>query len=210
MSLEEEKPNQQLQKQQFDKEIKKCNAEIKEQINKIIKHNGSFVCMSKELSIIIPDKSEDAEPTDTLTKYLPIEECNKMMNHLFLEVLKSKELNPKALEQMKAKGIEPKPQAMDMLLIIVIPCEKTIKIGISIPKTMDLDMKTFCSKSLGDINYNIEFINDKLAFIDYKTEFELKEIDNALRLFFNQLKVEGIYVDDEPDEDYVNYLDEMS
>ena len=132
------------------------------------------------------------------------------MSHLFLEVLKSKELNPKALEQMKAKGIEPKPQAMDMLLIIVIPCEKTIKIGISIPKTMDLDMNTFCSKSLGDINYNIEFVNDKLAFINYKTEFELKEIDNALRLFFNQLKVEGIYVDDEPDEDYVNYLDEMS
>ena len=38
----------------------------------------------------------------------------------------------------------------------------------------------------------------------------VKEIDNALRLFFNQLKVEGIYVDDEPDEDYVNYLEEMS
>ena len=47
MSLEEQ------QTQQFDKEIKKCNAEIKEQINKIIKHNGSFTCMSKEVSIII-------------------------------------------------------------------------------------------------------------------------------------------------------------
>jgi len=202
--------SQEQQKQQFDKEIKKCNAEIKEQINKIIKHDGSFVCMSKELSIIIPDKSEDAEPTDTLTKYLPIEECNKMMRHLFLEVLKSKELNPKALEQMKAKGIAPKPQPMDMLLIIIIPSEKTINIGISIPSTMNLNMTTFCSKSLGDINYNIEFINDKLAFIDYKTEFELKEIDNVLLLFFNQLKVEGIYIDDEPDEEYVNYLEEMS
>ena len=37
-----------------------------------------------------------------------------------------------------------------------------------------------------------------------------KEIDNALRFFFNQLKVEGIYIDDEPDEEYVNYLEEMS
>jgi hypothetical protein len=207
MSLEEQ---QKQQKQQFSKEIKKCESEIKEQINKIIKNEGHFCCMSKDISIIIPDKSEEAEPTDTLTKYLPIEDGNKMMSNLFLEVLKSKELNPKALEQMKAKGITPKPQPMDILLIIVIPSEKTIKIGISIPKTMDLDMISFCSKSLVNINYNIELVNDKLAFIDYKTEFELKEIDNAIRLFFNQLKVEGIYSDDEPDEEYVNYLEEMS
>lgn len=207
MSLEEQ---QKQQNQQFSKEIKKCESEIKEQINKIIKNEGQFCCMSKDISIIIPDKSEEAEPTDTLTKYLPIEDGNKMMSNLFLEVLKSKELNPKALEQMKAKGITPKPQPMDILLLIVIPCEKTIKIGISIPKTMDLDMTSFCSKSLFNINYNIELVNDKLAFIDYKTEFELKEIDNAIRLFFNQLKVEGIYIDDEPDEEYVNYLEEMS
>jgi hypothetical protein len=210
MSLEEQQKQQTQQNQQFSKEIKKCESEIKEQINKIIKNEGHFCCMSKDISIIIPDKSEEAEPTDTLTKYLPIEDGNKMMSNLFLEVLKSKELNPKALEQMKAKGITPKPQPMDILLIIVIPSEKTIKIGISIPKTMDLDITSFCSKSLVNINYNIELVNDKLAFIDYKTEFELKEIDNAIRLFFNQLKVEGIYSDDEPDEEYVNYLEEMS
>ena len=44
-------------------------------------------------------------------------------------------------------------------------------------------------------------------FIEYPTEFELKEIDNTMSLFFKQLKVEGIYIDDEPDEEYVNYLE---
>ena len=132
----------------FNKEKKKCEAEIKEQINKIIKNNGNFCCMSKDISIIIPDKSEEAEPSDTLTKYLPTEEGNKWIRLLFLETLKSKELNVKALEQMKAKGITPKPQPLDILLIIIIPAEKSIKIGISIPTTIDLDLLNCCKNSL--------------------------------------------------------------
>ena len=194
----------------FDKEKKKCESEIKEHINKIIKNEGKFCCMSKDISIVIPDKSEDAEPTDTLTKYLPTEEGNKWIRSLFLETLKSKELNAKALEQMKAKGITPKPQPLDILLIIIIPAEKSIKIGLSAPPTMDLDLLSFCKKTLSNdtnILYTIEVYNDKLMFIEYPTEFELKEIDNTMSLFFKQLKVEGIYIDDEPDEEYVNYLE---
>jgi hypothetical protein len=194
----------------FNKEKKKCEAEIKEQINKIIKNNGNFCCMSKDISIVIPDKSEEAEPSDTLTKYLPTEEGNKWIRSLFLETLKSKELNAKALEQMKAKGITPKPQPLDILLIIIIPAEKSIKIGISVPSSMDLDLLNFCKNSLindKNISYTIEIYSDKLMFIEYPTEFELKEIDNALLLFFKQLKIEGIYIDDEPDEEYVNYLE---
>ena len=196
----------------FIKEKKKCESEIKEQINKIIKNDGKFCCMNKDISISIPDKSEDAEPTDTLTKYLPTDEGNKWIRILFLETLKSKELNPKALEQMKAKGITPKPQPLDILLIIIIPGEKSIHIGVSAPPTMKIDLLSFCKNSLSNdthISYTIEIHNDKLMFIEYPTEFELKEIDNAMSLFFKQLKVEGIYIDDEPDEEYVNYLEKM-
>jgi len=194
----------------FDKEKKKCESEIKEHINKIIKNEGKFCCMSKDISIIIPDKSEDAEPNDTLTKYLPTEEGNQWIRSLFLETLKTKELNPKALEQMKAKGITPKPQPLDILLIIIIPAEKNIKIGVSVPSTLTIDLLSFCKKSLSNdinISYTIEVHNDNLMFIEYPTEFELKEIDNTISLFFKQLKIEGIYIDDEPDEEYVNYLE---
>ena len=196
----------------FNKEKKKCESEIKEQINKIIKNNGTFCCMSKDISIVIPDKSEEAEPNDTLTKYLPTDEGYKWIRTLFLETLKSKELNPKALEQMKAKGITPKPQALDILLIIIIPAEKSIKIGVSAPTTMDIDVLKFCKNTLSldtHITYTIEIHNNKLMFIEYATEFELKEIDNAMSLFFKQLKIEGIYIDDEPDEEYINYLEKM-
>jgi hypothetical protein len=198
--------------QLFTKEKKKCEAEIKEQINKIIKSGGSFCCMNKDISIGVPDKSEDAEPTDTLTKYLPTEEGNSWIRTIFLDTLKSKELNPKALEQMKAKGITPKPQPMDILLIIIIPAEKSIHIGVSAPPTLEIDLLSFCKKTLSNdtnILYTIEVYNDKLMFIEYPTEFELKEIDNTMSLFFKQLKIEGIYIDDEPDEEYVNYLEEM-
>lgn len=194
----------------FNKEKKKCESEIKEHINKIIKNEGQFCCMSKDISIVIPDKSVEAEPTDTLTKYLPTEEGNKFIRNLLLETLKSKELNSKALEQMKAKGITPKPQPLDILLIIIIPAEKSIKIGVSVPLTMEIDLLNFCKNSLlndSNVSYTIELYSDKLMFIEYPTEFELKEIDNALSLFFKQLKVEGIYIDDEPDEEYVNYLE---
>ena len=196
----------------FDKEKKKCESEIKEHINKIIKNEGKFCCMSKDISIVIPDKSEDAESTDTLTKYLTHEDSNQWIRSLFLETLKSKELNPKALEQMKAKGITPKPQPLDIVLIIIIPAEKSIKIGVSVPVSMELDLLSFCKKSLTNdtpILYTIEVYSDKLMFIDYPTEFELKEMDNAMSLFFKQLKVEGIYIDDEPDEEYVNYLEKF-
>ena len=194
----------------FNKEKKKCESEIKEHINKIIKNEGQFCCMSKDISIVIPDKSVEAEPTDTLTKYLPTEEGNKFIRNLLLETLKSKELNSKALEQMKAKGITPKPQPLDILLIIIIPAEKSIKIGVSVPLIMEIDLLNFCKNSLlndSNVSYTIELYSDKLMFIEYPTEFELKEIDNALSLFFKQLKVEGIYIDDEPDEEYVNYLE---
>ena len=193
--------------QLFIKVKKTCESEIKEQINKIIKNEGIFCCISKDVSTVISDKSEEAEPSDTLTKYLPVEEGKQWSRNLFLEVLKSKELNPKALEQMKAKGITPKPQPMDLLLIIIVPSEKSINIGISVPPTIKLDLVKFCENSLAEINYNFELYNEKLGFITYSTEFELKELDNVKQLFFNQLKIEGIYIDDEPDEEYVNYLE---
>ena len=102
---------------------------------------------------------------------------------------------------------------MDILLIIIIPAEKSIHIGVSAPPTLEIDLLSFCKKTLSNdtnILYTIEVYNDKLMFIEYPTEFELKEIDNTMSLFFKQLKIEGIYVDDEPDDEYVNYLEEMS
>ena len=53
-------------------------------------------------------------------------------------------------------------------------------------------------------------VNNKnnLAFIEYKTDSEVKEIDNTLTLCFNQLKIDGIYVVEESDDEYVNYLED--
>ena len=46
------------------------------------------------------------------------------------------------------------------------------------------------------------------TFVDYPTDSEVKEIDNTLTLCFNQLKRDGIYVVEESDDEYVNYLED--
>ena len=177
-----------------------------------------FCCMNTNIYIEINDTSPEAESGDKLTLYSEKEKLSKWFHNLFLEELKNKVLNPIALEQMKLKGIEPKKQPRDIILIIVVPSDKRVHIGISIPDIEEynnFNLKEFISNALKPIDeYNIYFedsdkLNNKnnLAFIEYKTDSEVKEIDNTITMFFNQLKKDSIYKDEESDDEYVDYLE---
>ena len=50
---------------------------------------------------------------------------------------------------------------------------------------------------------------NKLAFIEYSTDSEVKEIDNTINMFFKQLKKDNIYKDEDSDDEFVNYLENM-
>jgi len=204
----------------FDKQFKKASQTIKSRIQTMITEGSAFCCMNTNIFIEINDTSPDAESGDKLTLYSEKAKLSKWFHNLFLEELKNKVLNPMALEQMRLKGIEPKKQPRDIILIIVVPSDKRVHIGISIPDVEEynnFNLKEFISNALKPINsYNMYFddsdkINNenKLAFVEYSTDSEVKEIDNTITMFFNQLKKDNIYKDDESDEEYVNYLEGM-
>ena len=202
----------------FDKQFKKASQTIKSRIQTMITEGSVFCCMNTNIYIEINDTSPEAESGDKLTLYSEKEKLSKWFHNLFLEELKNKVLNPIALEQMKLKGIEPKKQPRDIILIIVVPSDKRVHIGISIPDIEEynnFNLKEFISNALKPIDeYNIYFedsdkLNNKnnLAFIEYKTDSEVKEIDNTITMFFNQLKKDSIYKDEESDDEYVDYLE---
>ena len=111
--------------------------------------------------IEINDTSPEAESGDKLTLYSEKEKLSKWFHNLFLEELKNKVLNPIALEQMKLKGIEPKKQPRDIILIIVVPSDKRVHIGISIPDIEEynnFNLKEFIKNALKPINsYNVYY-----------------------------------------------------
>ena len=204
----------------FDKQFKKASQTIKSRIQTMITEGSVFCCMNTNIFIEINDTSPEAETGDKLTLYSEKAKLSKWFHNLFLEELKNKVLNPMALEQMRLKGIEPKKQPRDIILIIVVPSDKRVHIGISIPDVEEynnFNLKEFISNALKPINsYNMYFddsdkINNenKLAFVEYSTDSEVKEIDNTITMFFNQLKKDSIYKDDESDDEYINYLEGM-
>ena len=201
----------------FDKRFKTASAEIKSRIQKTITDGATFCCMNMNVCIEVPDISPEAESGDKLTLYADKDYVNNWLRNLLSEELKTKELNPKALEQMRLKGIHHKKHPHDILLIIIVPSTKTIHIGISEPVGFDdkfnFNIFKFVREALSPIkkdNYVNSFITftSTFTFVDYPTDSEVKEIDNALTLFFNQLKRDGIYVVDESDDEYVNYLED--
>ena len=108
----------------------------------------------------------------------------------------------------------------DSLDTVELIMEFEKQFGISIPDVEEynnFNLKEFISNALKPINsYNMYFddsdkINNenKLAFVEYSTDSEVKEIDNTITMFFNQLKKDSIYKDDESDDEYVNYLEGM-
>lgn len=224
----------------FDKKFKTASQTIKSRIQTMITEGSLFCCMNTNIYIEINDTSPEAESGDKLTIYSEKTKLSKWFHNLFLEELKNKVLNPMALAQMKLKGIEPKKQARDIILIIVVPSDKRVHIGISIPDIEEynnFNLKEFINNALQSVeSYNLYFDNsnnrdnsdnsdnsdnifenlsnpansiNKLAFIEYSTDSEVKEIDNTITMFFNQLKKDNIYKDEESDDEYVNYLENM-
>ena len=112
---------------------------------------------------------------------------------------------------MRLKGIQPKKQPHDILLIIIVPSAKNIHIGISEPVGFDekFNIFKFVREALTPIKKSYHMNSfATFTFIDYPTDSEVKEIDNTLTLCFNQLKIDGIYVVEESDDEYVNYLED--
>jgi hypothetical protein len=183
----------------FSKSIKGITQEFKATAQQMISNGCNFSCQC--LNISATNGEETVYPNSV--------DVTPWMKNFIQNETKTKPLNPKALEEMAKKGVKPKKQISEIILIAIVPSVDTIHIGILMPESFHTitSLQDFVSHSLSQYEYKTEFI-DNYAFIDIIHSDSLKERDTVLRFFFAELKRLKIYVEDEEDDEIVNYLEE--
>lgn len=179
----------------FSKSLKTIPKDFKATANQMISNSCDFSCQCVTISFTREDE----------IIYPSSDNVSEWMKN-FMEVeLKPKPLNAKALEEMAKKGIKPRKQITDIILVCITPSNTHIHIGVSIPSNMNIDVKDFIDDAISNYNYNFSK-NDNFGYANITHSESFKERDNVLRCFFNELKKRKIYVD-EDEEEVLNYLD---
>ena len=183
----------------FSKSIKGITQEFKATAQQMISNGCNFSCQCLNISAANGEETVYPESGDV----------SVWMKSFIQNETKTKSLNPKALEEMAKKGVKPKKQISEIILVAIVPSVDTIHIGILMPESFHTitSLQDFVSHSLSEYEYKTEFI-DNYAFIDIVHSDSLKERDTVLRFFFAELKRLKIYVEDDEDDELVNYLEE--
>jgi hypothetical protein len=183
----------------FSKSIKGITQEFKATAQQMISNGCNFSCQCLNISAVNGEETVYPESTDV----------SVWIKNFIQNETKTKPLNPKALEEMAKKGITPKKQISEIILVAIIPSVDSIHVGILMPESFNVitTLKDFVTHSLSEYVYKDEYV-DNYAFIDIVHSDSLKERDVVLRFFFAELKRLKIYVLDDEDDEIVNYLDE--
>ncbi len=184
------------------KQYKKAQQEVKANIQQMITNNNNFCCTTADIFYQIDIKNEEDGTSEKLTVYPTSDEITKWMEELFEVELKYKEPNARAVEEMKKKGIQPKKQCREIMLLVVIPSKTTVNIGVSLPENnnMGVDIKTFINSALSEFDVSIEIKND-VAYCSCLHASPMKGRDELMLLLFNQLKKDKIYIEENEEDD---------
>jgi len=182
----------------FSKSIKASIQEFKSTAQQMISNGCQFSCQTMNISVY---GSEE-------TFYPKADDLSKWVKTFMQVELKPKPLNQKALDEMAKKGIQPKKQITELILVCVISSTSHIHIGVYIPDSMleKVIPVDFTSSSLSTYKYDMTF-DSNYCFANIEHPDSLKERDNVLRCFFAELKKRNIYVADNDDDEVVNYLE---
>jgi hypothetical protein len=183
------------------KQYKKAQQEVKANIQQMITNNNNFCCTTADIFYQIDIKNEEDGTSEKLTVYPTSDECNKWMEELFEVELKYKELNAQAVESMKKKGIHPKKQCREIMLLVVVPSKTTVNIGISLPENnnMNIDIKMFINSALSNYDVTID-VKNGVYYCSCIHESPMKYRDEVMLMLFNQLKLDKIYIEEIEDE----------
>jgi hypothetical protein len=172
----------------MDKILKSASQKVKEFANIMISNDNVFSCMVIDLQLE--------------GNYLEDDIIMNWLHNLYQIELKYKPLPEIALKNMIAKGIQPKKQPIENILITITNNNRFVFVGISIPK----EYEHFIDKFVDVLpNY---YTLDNCFYSIYEDEFPLKERDNISRIYFNLLKELNLYKEDNDDE-IKNYLEEF-
>jgi hypothetical protein len=179
--------------QTFSKSSKAAIADFKATAQVMISNGSTFSVQCLDISALADDS----------TVYPNQVELSSWTQNLLINETKSKPLPQKALEEMARKGLSPKKQISELILVSITPSMTHIHVGVSIPSSMTdmLDVKEFISSALEVYLHDYIKVIDNKAFVDIVHSEPLKERDNVLRCFFAELKKRKIYLDEEDDDD---------
>ena len=180
----------------FGKASKAAVQEFKAMAQQMISNQCVFSCQCLNITAI----SNNGE--DTL--YPHSSDLTKWIKNLLQNEVKSKPLNPKALEEMAKKGIKPKMQPSEIILVAIIPSLTHIHVGVSVPENAPIEAKDFINSALEKYYSSSEF-EGSYAFMNIPHTEALKERDAVLQCFFNELKMRKIYIEDNDDDEVMVY-----
>lgn len=170
-----------------------------EYVNIMIKNGLPFAIETYDISI--NNNDESIFPT--------MEKIVMYLHKLFNEVLKYRKLPQKALDNMKAKGITPKKQAIEQLLVFITFDANNVYYAISIPKKLsnitsnegiNKLMETFNNYAIETDNVNTEFETIQI-YGKVVDEFPLKHRDVIKQHFINKMSEFGLYTAEDSDDD---------
>lgn len=174
----------------------------------------------KDVEGVADDKDVDPPEEDNcttvqdnnITVYPSLEQVNAWFKILFTETLKQKppkKLSQKAIDSMKKVGKTPKSPGKppsDAIVIVVAPGTAHVHVGVMVPTSMKELDHDFVTHALGERKITCTQVGagdgdtfSHYFIVSHESTDTFKVSDDIHREFFEELKVRGIYVDDESD-----------
>lgn len=139
------------------------------------------------------------------------EEANLWLHNLFNKTLAYKPLPKVALENMRKKGLTPKKQPKELYLFVIISTKTHVHVAVSVPKDKLEDIDDFYMRLTDSLVktdpvpsfYNRDNVSDNEVYFELAYDMPFKQRDVVHRKIFSFLKEEGIYQEDEGDDEMV-------
>lgn len=183
----------------FDKITKTVGQKFTEYSNTMIKNGNSFSVECYDIAITENDE----------TIYMDSVGINEYIHQLFNQKFKFKQLPERALENMRKKGIEPKKQPIELLLIFITIDKNNIYFGVSIPHTMDISIDRLMEGLTYTQEEHSEGFQTTQLYGSILCEFPLKDRDVLKTNFFNKIKSFGLYQEEEEDDEMEFNLNDL-
>lgn len=185
------------------KVFKQAENTVKTTANTMISNKCDFCCTIADLSCRTEDTISFPERDQVVT----------FLKTLLFQTLAYKPLPEKALASMKAKGVTPKKQPGEIILIVFAISDDYVHAGLFVPKQFELTPQQFIDFVFKDIpkvkdpsdeveNY---VIDEGDSVFSIKHESPLKEVDNLTRKVFTMLKSLGIYKEEEEEDEIYEF-----
>lgn len=173
--------------------------------NKVKTTVSQFISNGNDFCVVVGDLTTRNGDNITPPNF---NDTQKWLSDVITKTLAYKPLPAKALENMKLKGIVPKKQPGEILVIVLIDSETHVHIGYNIPDNMK-------DKFIIDDYLKFLFNNKEKYSVDkntsnivYNADSPLKDRDTLMTKTFNYLKDAKIYIEEDDSDDELYTFDD--